>query len=254
MVKETQLIAIVALSASCLLTAGCSDGPHTASSGAGEGVLAEEANDRTLDVSDGDREQESPSIHRPPLELCQDFTGAPSIDRAIELDNDIRPIVTSSNTLPGTIKYHPRSRTLTEGFATFKRGGAMLPSSKLRIRGIYEPSGTRAVKLDVSRGSPANYYGSLNQVGENPTMSLVDTSGKPYWAIGFLHTTGPETRLELRPREPFRTPEDLPLLPMAGDDTLALIFYVTEGATIQGFCLGGQAIGRANIAVTPADR
>lgn len=173
--------------------------------------------------------------------------GAP-IQSLLQVTNRIEPIQVSRNQLPGTMREH--ERYLVEGTLTYRRGGQH-PSRNLIILGIEQPIGTKVVQLNVSRGTAADIFGPVRaQAGENAELALVDSQGNRYSPIGYMHTqTSGAITLRLEPTRFLRTAGDLPILPTAGQDTLKLIFRVTEGTTIVGFRYGDITVGTCNLSV-----
>lgn len=168
-----------------------------------------------------------------------------SIDSVLSVDNGIRPVVISVNRLPGTIS--EVDRYLTEGQATFGATRDRV-APNLRVRGIQEPAGTRIVKLDVSRGSPADLFGPIRQqLPRGGRMALVDQHGNRYTPIGYMHRRGQgQTAIRLEPSQLIPDVEQLPMLPSGGGHELYLIFRVTQGVTITGFSVGDLTIGTAS--------
>ena len=168
------------------------------------------------------------------------------IGSVLTVNSDIRPVNVSTNMLPPSIK--EVDKYLTQGEATFGQSGTR-PSPGLRIQGIFEPPGTRCVKLDVSRGGPADIFRMLNQVPENATLALVDSQGTEYSPIGYMYRHSEGTTIRLEPTTRLRSIEDLPILPTSGNQELVLIFYVTEEVTLTAFRFGDLTVGTCNLHV-----
>jgi len=168
------------------------------------------------------------------------------IGSALTVSNDIRPVNISTNMLPPSIK--EVDKYLTRGSATLGQSGVR-PSPGLRILGIFEPPGTRCVKLDVSRNGPADIFRMLNQVAENATLALVDSQGTEYSPIGYMYRHSEGTTIRLEPTTRLRSIEDLPILPTSGTQELVLIFYVTEEVTLTAFRFGDLTVGTCNLRV-----
>jgi len=171
------------------------------------------------------------------------------IDSVIAINNDIRPVSISANMLPPSIK--EVDKFLTRGEATFQ-GGAR-PSRGLRIQGIFEPPGTRCVKLDVSRGGPADIFRVMDQVAASATLALVDSRGTEYSPIGYIYSNPDGTTIRLEPTRRLRSIDQLPVLPTSGGQRLVLIFYITEEVTITGFRFGDFSLGTCNLYVPVAN-
>jgi hypothetical protein len=181
---------------------------------------------------------------------------APTVTGAVRLSandvrvaNDIRPVNTSTNMLPGTIKH--QDRYLTEGHGTFQAGGQMHVARNLRILGIHEPPGTRVVQLRVDRSSPANIYGAVrSQAAESAMPMLVDGSGNTYWTIGYIHQSPEGIEIRLEPGDGISV-GGLPHVPTSGNHRLRLLFLVTEGAKLAAFKVGDVVVGSCNQTIEP---
>jgi len=169
------------------------------------------------------------------------------IDQAISIDNDIRPIMIGTNTLPGSIKHI--NMYLSDGEADFTRGG-IIPPRPLRIAGYFEPDNTRVVKVNVSRGSRANIWAVADQVPSDAIITLRDSTGAKYTPIGYIYEEGDgRIRVKLDPTRRVSTIDQLPQLPSAGPQSLWLLFYVTVDAEITGLTLGDVNIGSCSMRV-----
>ncbi len=185
----------------------------------------------------------------PATQQTQISANAISIQEAVRQTNDIRPVTSSINTKPSGIQVE--ERYIAGGDGIFTRGGDMIISRNLRLEGILEPTGTRIVQVDVSRGtSLADIYGPVRQqVGEDARPILVDTLGRTYPPIGFIHEMPDgKTRIKVDFERQIQA-GDIPVLPSAGTHKLRMLYAVTEGATIVGFKLGDATIGTCNLLV-----
>lgn len=178
---------------------------------------------------------------------------APDISSAVEVTNDIRPIVIGTNNMPSGIDHQDRYFTTTGGRRIeFPDRGQGRPPRSLRIEGFYAPTGTRIVQVRVDHGSPANIFRQslLDDIPDNAQIALVDTNGNSYSPIGYLHV--PEESapvILLDPDRYVRTLDDLTLLPEGSRDEMKLIFRVTIGAEIAGLAFGDVTVGRCNVPV-----
>jgi hypothetical protein len=179
------------------------------------------------------------------VETPETFSPQP-IGSVLTVSNDIRPINVSTNMLPPSMK--ESDKFLTRGEATFGQSGER-PAPGLRIKGIFEPPGTRCVKLDVSRNGPADIFRLLTQIPENATLALVDSTGTEYSPIGYMHRRQDGTEIRLRPSRRLRSIEQFPVLPTSGTESLTLIFYVTEEVTLTAFRFGDYTVGTCNLFV-----
>ncbi len=183
-------------------------------------------------------------------DTSSEFVGGGDIRSAIRIDNRLRGLNVGTNQLPGGIRHI--DRYFSEGEASISKGGDR-PARSLQIQGIYETPGTRIVKLDVSRTSPANIYGAVSrEAGNNAQLALVDTAGREYSPIGYLHEKTDSYHIKLAPSRFVRTIDELPSLPSAGNQTLELIFRVTQNVTIAAFRMGDVTVGTCNVNVPPA--
>jgi hypothetical protein len=172
------------------------------------------------------------------------------ISSQVEITTDVR-VVASINQLPGNIRH--MDQRLIEGRGLFGSTG-LRPSRTLRVLGIFEPAGTKAVQVDVSRGTPADIFGSVReQASPNAEVVLVDDRNNTYPPVGYIHRHRNGTEIVLNPRTFVRTSDQLPLLPTAGTDRLWLVFYVTDNATVTALRYGGITVGTCQVPVT-ADR
>lgn len=171
-----------------------------------------------------------------------------NIGPMIEINEGIRPIQISKNMLGGNMK--ATGDFLSSGRYEHRRGGPR-PSNNLRIKGIYEPAGTRVVKLDVSRNGPADIFGEARQqAGDGARIALVDSKGRTYSPIGYIHQKpGGEATIVLDPENSVATLDDLPIPPSSGAETLRLIFTITVGADITSLRFGDVTIGSCNVPV-----
>jgi len=174
-------------------------------------------------------------------------SSAPSIAGQIEVNNNTRPLVAGVNRMPGGIEHE--DRYLTSGKGEFPRSPGMRPSRNLRIRGFYEVSGTRIVKVTVSRNNPADFYDYRDQVEDGAPLYLVDNQGSTYFPLGYMLVGDDSITVELRPGRYVSTIDQMPLLPRTGDQELILVFSVTEGRTITGFKFGDLTVGTCNVEV-----
>ena len=173
----------------------------------------------------------------------------------LQVSNSLRPVVGSTNQLPGTIRVN-RERFITEGFGQFTRGG-IRPSRALRLQGFAEPVGTKIVQLTIRRGGIGDIFDpALRQkAGDSATPMLVDSLGRTYRAIGYIYDRGGDAvDLSLSPRKPIATVADLPQLSQSGGRSLRIIFSVTEGVQLVGFRLGEIPVAKCNLMVAGPGR
>ncbi len=172
---------------------------------------------------------------------------APAIRQGeLRVANDIRPVMTSTNVLPSTMKQ--QDKLLIEGIALFTRDRQQY-SRTLRIQGFYAPAHTRVVQLDVGRRNAANIYGSVrDHVGAKAVPLLVDRQGNTYTAVGYVYEGRDGTEIRLDPTRGL-TLDVIPSLPTSGSQKMRLIFHVTTGATIAGFQLDDHVVASGTLYV-----
>ena len=165
----------------------------------------------------------------------------------IQQREDIKPI--NSASLNTTIGFEKDGFYLVEGQQTFKRGGRA-PNRETRIKGIYTPSGSQIVRVNVSRGRPTSLYSPAREVaGEDAAPVLVDTNGNRYYAIGSLISTPDNATLKLHPDSLIRSLGELPHLPTSGANELWLFYRVTEGVQLTSFRFDEETVAKCNITV-----
>jgi hypothetical protein len=177
------------------------------------------------------------------------FADAPRIPTSdIDVSNTIRPMRASTNMGLGSLK--DNDRYLTEGEASVPRNRNATFARSLMVQGIFEPSGTRCVRLNVSRGRPTDIFRIASEAASDSRLALVDTQGNSYFPIGFMHVKSDRIDIKLDPGNFVATYDDLPRLPTAGNQELFLYFYVTQGATIEGFRVGDMPLARTELPVS----
>ncbi len=164
------------------------------------------------------------------------------ITSRLRVSDSIRPATASRNTIGGGMEVNDDGY-MTSGAARIERGRGAVGSRQLAIQGIYEPGGTRCVRLDVSRGGAADVFQFAGQVEEDAQLALVDSRGNSYSPVGYFYKTTNLVEIKLEPVTRLKRLDEIPTLPTSGDQQLELIFYVTEGATITGFRYGDVDVG-----------
>jgi len=170
-----------------------------------------------------------------------------SIQAVVSVSNDIRPISANSNQLPGTIEVTDE-RMLSRGKALFRRGGPR-PAPKLRVMGIHEPQGARCVRIDISRGGPADIFAVMQRVAADARLVLLTRDGGEFSPIGYFYSHADGTEVMLDPQKRIQSIDKLPIPPTTGNQKLELLFHVTEGATVVGLRYGDIDIGSCNLLV-----
>lgn len=178
---------------------------------------------------------------------------APDVTAAMSVTNRTTPLRgASKNRLPASIEEVDGYFTTTNGeVARFPRKGTTgSPGKNLAIQGFSEPLGTRMIRVDVSRSSPANIFGNVQRdlEDQNAQFGLVDSRGNLYYPMGYIHQTPDDINIKLDPGNFVSRYTDLPELPTSGTEDLWLLFTVTEKVQITGFVVGQTTIGTANLA------
>ena len=173
-----------------------------------------------------------------------------NIQSALEITNTIRNLNVGTNS-PFLAGIELSSeRFFKEGEASFPKVGGRPPRA-LAVQGIYEPQGTKVILLDVSQESPANIFGPVAQlVTDDAKLALVDSTGRRYSPLGYVHLTIDKINLKLEPRTFLKTIDQVPAIPRSGGQTLRLVFRITQGVTIVSFEWGNQTVGTCNLPVT----
>jgi hypothetical protein len=110
------------------------------------------------------------------------------ITSLVKVTNDIRPLNVSTNQPRGTLKVEEIDDRyyFTAGRHTFKTTRST-GSRKLKVQGIYEPTGTRVVRLEVTRGTAGDIFRFYSTVGDDADLALVDATGSEYRPIGYFY-------------------------------------------------------------------
>jgi hypothetical protein len=169
----------------------------------------------------------------------------------IAVNNRIDPVQASYNELAGM---QETDRWLTAGRGTFPSSAQRRVSRELQIRGIFEPEGTKVVRLNVSRGrSPVNIWDSpaRREAGENAPVLLVDVDGRTYSPFGYfwIRRNDGEVDIVLDPVRGIPRVGDLPAMSSAGVDELYAIYRITEGVQIKAVRLGEVPIANVDLVV-----
>lgn len=169
----------------------------------------------------------------------------------VRIHRGIDPVQASYNELQGMKE---TDRWLTEGRATFPSASRRRISRDLVLQGIFEPEGTRVIRLDVSRNrSQLNIWDSLErrQVGDGVPVTLVDEVGQTYAPIGFLWVRNTDGQVEILVDPVRGVPRlaEIPAMSASGNDELYLIYRVTIGSTVKAVRLGEVQVANADLAV-----
>ncbi|MCP3902800.1 MAG: CvpA family protein [Planctomycetes bacterium] len=177
-------------------------------------------------------------------------TAGGDITHLVKVTNDVRPLNVSTNLPRGSLKVQDVEGRyyFTSGSHTFKTTRST-GSRKLKIQAIYEPKGTRVVRVDVSRGEAADIFRFFLQEGDDADLALVDVSGEEYRPIGYFYESSAGYKLSLDPANRIRAANELPSPATGGNHKLEVLFYVTENTTLTGFRFGTVNIGTLDVFV-----
>ncbi len=176
----------------------------------------------------------------------------------IQLSNDLLGVEFSKNTKPSGITLDSE-RAVVAGEGDVPSQPMGIINKSLKVNELYEPDGTKIVRVNVSRGkSPIDIWGDKNEArnieGTSAPLLLVDSTGQTYQPRGYLHKRELARLLSilLDPTNGVRNLSELPSLSTAGKDQLELVFIIPEGRKIIGLKLGDTTVARFNFtAATP---
>ncbi len=177
---------------------------------------------------------------------------ASAIDEHVQVTNDIRPIVASTNQPLGTLKIHEDGNLIVSGQHTFAGSRGDRPPMSLMIRGILEPPGTRVVQLTIEWDHLHNIFHTeiRRRVPDSARIRLVDHNGEAYSPIGYILESRSGNSIQIEPSRYMPTLAEFPVLAQGSGDRLRIIFRVTEGVTIRGFMLGDITMGLCEVEVS----
>ncbi len=167
--------------------------------------------------------------------------------RDIDISNGIEPVSVNSNEI-APMKH--QDFELTEGEGKFGKGGVST-SRKLRIRGVFQPEGTKIVKVNVSRKrSSIDIYGDSNDamksLSDKARPYLLDDQNGQYTPIGYIWVRPEDVIIKLDRINGIPEKGMIPSQPSAGTHELYLYFAVTKGAHIRAFMMGDTTVGIAD--------
>ena len=157
----------------------------------------------------------------------------------------------SKNMKPAEIILDPETRGVVSGFGEVPTTVRGIISKNLKVNELFEPEGTKIVRINLSRGSSQiDIWGDKSDArtkeGNDAELILIDDQGQTYIPRGFLHRRDLARQLviELDPINGIRRVRDLPQLSTAGKDQLEVLFLVPEGRNIIGLKLGDTTVAR----------
>lgn len=169
----------------------------------------------------------------------------------LKVDNTFGQLQLSTNELAGM---RETDQYLTEGKGDFPARASRRVSKGLKVKGIFEPEGTRVVQLNITRGrSPVDIWDSKarEEAGADAGLFLVDAEGRSYAPIGYFWKRRNEGEVEimLDPLKGVRSISGFPALGAASVDELHAIYRVGEKAKLKAVRLGDIQIANADVDV-----
>lgn len=193
-----------------------------------------------------------------------DVGGAPEIPSDVrEIGNldlvandSLMPASADTNSLPASMSVKD-GNWLFEGTGDFEQGG-FRGNKNVVVKGIWSPSSTRVVRLNISRGgsSTIDLWNDTSKVAEEAgpqaKLVLVDDLGRTYFPIGYMHVTKSGDRrvtIALERGSKYTTLDQFPSLSSSGADSLYALFTPAAGRRIVGIKLGDKWVARADLLI-----
>lgn len=203
--------------------------------------------------SGGDRSVTAQALR----ELFEGTSAPPALGSShIEANSTIAPAAGSINTIPGTLLAN-ENRRLISGAGEFRIGGSSSGNRDLLISGVFEPPGTRVVRLSATKNlSPVDLYNIdriralRRRAGEAATVEIVDRNFALYQPFGYVwKRAGGTVWIYLdRPAGGVWTLGDLPNI--GDEDELYLLYRLPVETRVSGviFRDPSQPIEKAAVA------
>ena len=149
----------------------------------------------------------------------------------------------SKNKMPSSMK--EENGLLTNGFMKVQGGSAGRVNRGLQIKGIAQTEGTKIVRIDISRYSPANLFSKVRKmIGPNAEIQLIDIDGNTFAPIGFYYMGRGGIEVKLDRRNYIKTLEQIGTQPPSGSEKeMSLLFEVTRGSTLDSLRVGDVEVG-----------
>ncbi len=166
------------------------------------------------------------------------------ITNAITVGNTLRFLRgISKNKMPSSME--EENGLLTNGYMKVQGGSAGRVNRGLQIKGIAQTEGTKIVRIDVSRNSPANLFNKVRRmIGPNAEIALVDTKGNTFAPIGFYYMGRGGIEVKLDRRNFIKTLEQVGTQPPSGSTReMVLLFEVTRGSSLDALRVGDVEVG-----------
>ncbi len=166
------------------------------------------------------------------------------ITNSIMVGNNLRFLRgVSKNKMPSSMEED--NGFLTNGYMKVQGGSAGRVNRGLQIKGISQTEGTKIVRIDISRNSPANLFNQVRRlIGPNAEISLIDARGKTFAPIGFYYMGRGGIEVKLDRRNFVKTLESIGTQPPSGSTReMVLLFEVTRGSTLDSLKVGDVEVG-----------
>ncbi|MCE7969668.1 MAG: CvpA family protein [Leptolyngbya sp. PLA3] len=120
-------------------------------------------------------------------------------------------------------------------------------SNELKVDRFAVPDGTVMVQIDVSPKSVASLLGPVgSEADQNDPFYIIDTSGTPYQAVGYVYKDRDRYDIHYFPGNPLRGMVDLRDVPgltaVRDDQEMRLLFLVSRGVEMQAYAIGSNVV------------
>lgn len=160
--------------------------------------------------------------------------------------NDRLPRAFNLNTVADLKYTEDRPAKLISGHKTVKGARDWVSSKQLRMDGVFQPSGTRIVQVNVSADGPLPLpvAPSADPNVFIPGPVLEDTIGNKYLPFGYTleNLSAGQEAIEVNfdPGKPIEDLRQLPSLSKNKKQVLILFYRINAGVTLQSFSYGGS--------------
>ena len=166
------------------------------------------------------------------------------ITNTVSVGNNLRFLRgISKNKMPSSM--NEENGYLTSGYMKVQGGSAGRVNRGLQIKGIQQTEGTKIVRINISRNSPANIFNKVRKmVQPSAEIELKDTGGGTFAPIGFYYMGRGGIEVKLDRRNFVKTYNDIGTQPPAGSSQeIVLLFEVTRGTTLDSLRVGDVEVG-----------
>jgi len=159
----------------------------------------------------------------------------------IELTNDLPRMFGRSGAVG--LSWAPDDATqVYSGHAEIPKGSDGGP--RTRVRGIYTPSLSEMVRVQLPVERAASFYGKARSSAKRLNdIAIMATNGAAFQATAWvLVSNGGDQEVHVDHTQPIRNGVNLPITKMGSGDTLYLYFLVDKGVTLNAFTSGGDTV------------